>query len=359
MVSNLASNNPVVNISANNRRTKTTQKGNNKKGTDSKLLDSSHVSLLKKQQYYFLGNHSAVKVCEWTKKSLRDNGTCYKEKFYGIRAHMCCQISVSVSFCQNRCVFCWRDLAQTKGDSFDNIDKELIDDPITIATNSVIGQQKLLEGFAGFKGTDMTKFEQSKEPMHYAISLTGEGTLYPYLAEFITELHSKGKTTFLVTNGIYPEALEKLNEKNALPTQLYISVDAPNEELQKKIDRSTVKDSWKKFLKSMSLLKEFKNKTRTTLRITTIKDMNMCDLEGYKSLLDISNPTFIEVKSYMWVGGSRERLDIKNMPTHLETRDFAQKICNITDYKIIDEKKNSRVVLLMKEDFDERIMKFD
>ena len=128
---------------------------------------------------------------------------------------------------------------------------------------------------------------------------------------------------------------------------------------KKKIDRPTVQNAWDKFLKSMSLLKQFKNKTRTTLRITAIKDLNMCDLEGYKKLLEISDPIFIEVKSYMWVGGSRERLDIKNMPTHEETKEFAQKICDITDYKIIDEKKNSRVILLMKKDFNGRIMTFE
>jgi len=330
----------------------------NNKGCNSEIISPSHVSLLKKQQYYFVGNHSAVKICEWTKKSLRGEGTCYKEQFYGIRAHLCCQMSVTVTFCQNRCIFCWRDLAQTKGSDFSSVEAELIDMPKEIAENSVIGQQKLLEGFAGFSGTDMKKFEESKNPMHYAISLTGDALLYPHLDEFILELHKAGKTTFLVTNGLAYETLEKLDGKNALPTQLYISVDAPNKDLFEKIDRATIPDAWNRFLTSLKLLNTFKDKTRTTLRITTIKNLNMCDLEGYKKLIEISNPTFIEVKSYMWVGGSRERLRIQNMPTHFETKDFASQICNVTGYKIIDEKENSRVVLLMKEDFEGRIMKF-
>ena len=38
--------------------------------------------LMEKQGYRFIGNHSAVKTCEWTKKSLINKGSCYKQKFY-------------------------------------------------------------------------------------------------------------------------------------------------------------------------------------------------------------------------------------------------------------------------------------
>ena len=64
--------------------------------------------LLEKQQYEFSGDHTAIKVCEWTKKSLRDEGYCYKQRFYGIRSHLCCQMSPAVNFCSHSCVFCWR-----------------------------------------------------------------------------------------------------------------------------------------------------------------------------------------------------------------------------------------------------------
>jgi tRNA wybutosine-synthesizing protein 1 len=60
----------------------------------------------------------------------------------------------------------------------------------------------------------------------------------------------------------------------------------------------------------------------------------------------------------MFVGASRQRLSIENMPRHHEVREFAQQICDHCDYKIIDEQPSSRVVLLMKKDFDGRIMKF-
>ena len=57
--------------------------------------------LLEKQQYAFIGEHSAIKICEWTKRSLKDQGVCYKEKFYGINSHRCCQMTPAVNFCQN------------------------------------------------------------------------------------------------------------------------------------------------------------------------------------------------------------------------------------------------------------------
>ena len=63
--------------------------------------------LLKKQGYRLVGNHSAVKTCEWTRKMIRGQGGCYKYVFYGIRSHQCMQMTTSM-FCASRCKFCWR-----------------------------------------------------------------------------------------------------------------------------------------------------------------------------------------------------------------------------------------------------------
>lgn len=52
-------------------------------------MEKSFANLLKKQQYGVVGRHSAVKVCEWTKKSLVTGNSCYKQKFYGIQSHRC------------------------------------------------------------------------------------------------------------------------------------------------------------------------------------------------------------------------------------------------------------------------------
>ena len=325
---------------------------------ESVLLDRNHVSLLKKQQYFFIGNHSAVKICEWTRKSLRGENFCYKQQFYGIRSHMCCQLSVTVSFCQNKCVFCWRDMAYTSGTSMEDLDQGMVDSAEEIIERSVIAQRKLLEGYAGYDKHDTKKLKESREPMHYAISLTGEGTLYPHLAELILGLHKRGKTTFLVSNGLYPERFEELEKKGALPTQLYISLDAPNKRQFEEIDNPQVPDAWEKLSNTMRLLRKFRDKTRTALRITAIKGLNMDDIDGYAKIIRDADPLFVEIKSYMWVGSSRERLRIENMPRHEETREFSERIGKACGYKIIDEKKESRVVLLAKDDFPGRIMEF-
>jgi tRNA wybutosine-synthesizing protein 1 len=48
----------------------------------------------------------------------------------------------------------------------------------------------------------------------------------------------------------------------------------------------------------------------------------------------------------MFLGGSRQRLTMDNMPSHEEVKEFAEKISEETGYRIADEKEDSRVVLL-------------
>ena len=307
-------------------------------------------SLLKKQHYNLVGSHSAVKVCEWTKKSIRDQDVCYKQQFYGIKSHLCCQCSVTVGYCQNNCLFCWREMEHTIG-----IEMQECDMPDEIFDGLIKGQQKALIGFYGFDKANKEKLNSSKNPMHFALSLTGDALIYPKVNEFIKKLHSENKTTFIVTNGMLPDRLKSIEP----PTQLYISVDAPNEELFIKVDRSVFKDGWERLNKSLEILKELKNKTRTTLRFTLIKDINMVDFDGWANTIKKSDPLFVEIKAYMHVGSSQKRLLKENMPRHNEVKDFSQKMCDMTGYKIIDEKENSRVILLAKGDFDGRIMKFD
>jgi len=218
--------------------------------------------------------------------------------------------------------------------------KEVADDPKEIIDGCIAAQIKLLSGMGGNKDTDMKKFKESREPIHFAISLSGEPTLYPYLSELITELHNRKKTTFLVSNGLAPEVLGTIEP----PTQLYISIDAPNEELFKKVDRTKLKDGWQRLTKTLEILKNIK--TRTVLRITLIKGINDVHPEQYANLITLSDADFVEVKAYMFVGASRQRLSLANMPRHPEVMEFAKEITKYCDYSVVDEKKESRVVLL-------------
>lgn len=186
-----------------------------------------------RQHYKIVGNHSAVKLCTWLKKSIRDEGFCYKQKFYGIQSHRCLQMTPWIGCC-NKCLYCWRTIEKNPlkfGET---------DEPEEIVRLSIEAQRKLINGFPGWEGTNMKKWKEANNPNQVAISLTGEPTLYPKISGLIQEFNKRKFTTFLVTNGQFPERLENLAE----PTNLYISLDAPDKATYKKIDRPSLPDFW-------------------------------------------------------------------------------------------------------------------
>lgn len=72
----------------------------------------------------------------------------------------------------------------------------------------------------------------------------------------------------------------------------------------------------------------------------------MVNPEKYAELIEKADPDFIEVKAYMCVGSSRERLTLDNMPRFDEVKDFARKIGEECGREITNESEVSRVVLL-------------
>ncbi|WP_295615698.1 4-demethylwyosine synthase TYW1 [uncultured Methanobrevibacter sp.] len=288
--------------------------------------------------YRFVGEHghAAAKICHWTRKSMVNEGVCYKEQFYGVQSHRCLQMSPAVPFCNQKCSFCWRDLSQTR------IEWEgEYDDPKTIIEGAIKAQNNLLCGFGGNKKADKKKLEESKKPTNAAISLAGEPTLYPEIDELLAEFHRQDFTTFLVSNGMLPEKLGNLDNE---PTQLYVSLDAPNEKIYKSLCNPQINDAWNKLNNTLELMNSFDS--RTAIRITSVKDKNMINTDGYAELINKANPKFVEVKAYMFVGSSRQRLSLDNMPSNQDVRDFAQEIANKTGRKITKESQVSRVVLL-------------
>ncbi|OQD58144.1 putative wyosine biosynthesis protein TYW1 [Methanobrevibacter arboriphilus JCM 13429 = DSM 1125] len=288
--------------------------------------------------YRFLGSkgHSAVKICHWTKKSILNEGFCYKEKFYGIESHRCLQMSPAVPFCHQKCSFCWRDLSLTKtkwvGD---------YDDPKTIIQDAIHAQNKLLCGFFGNDKADRKKLEESKKPNNAAISLAGEPMFYPDINDLIAEFKKQDFTTFLVSNGVIYEKLANLQNE---PTQLYLSLDAPDKKTYVDLCTPQINDAWLNINKSLETLNSFDS--RTCIRTTCVKHKNMFDHENYAKLIDLANPDYIEIKAYMCVGYSRDRLTLDNMPTFNEVIDFAQKIADLTGREITNDSEISRVVLL-------------
>tara|TARA_Y100000031_G_C8116661_1_gene336206 strand:- start:293 stop:865 length:573 start_codon:yes stop_codon:yes gene_type:complete len=154
-------------------------------------------------------------------------------------------------------------------------------------------------------------------------------------------------TSFLVTNGQQPEMLKKLI--STPPTQTYITLPAPNEEIYKKTCNPHHKDGWQRLIQSLQLLQQF---PRSTIRLSVMKGLNLTNPEQYAQIIKKYPAKFIEVKAVMPVGYAQYRMDYKQMALHEEIMEFSEKIANFLNYKIVAEKKESRVVLIMKEDED-------
>jgi tRNA wybutosine-synthesizing protein 1 len=282
--------------------------------------------------YQIVGNHSAVKTCLWLKKSLKDEGVCYKQKFYGISSHRCLQMTPAL-LCNQNCLYCWRPLELLKG-------FKGWDEPEFIVEESIKAQHRLLSGFHGTEGVNKKKLEEAYSPNQVAISLIGEPTLYPMLPELIEEYRKRGFTTFLVTNGTKPEMVEKVN-----PTQLYLSLTAFDEESHLLLNRPS-KSNWEKILSSLDVMRD--SKSRTVIRLTLIKGYNMDDraIRNYAKLIERAEPDFIEAKAYMYLGYSRLRLKWGNMPEHSDIVEFSKKLAEESGYEVKKDSEPSRVVLL-------------
>jgi len=288
--------------------------------------------------YRIVGRHSAVKVCHWTKSALKGGKMCYKS-WYGIASHRCIQMTPSVQYCNMMCVFCWRFHTLNRVQPYDGE----WDRPEEILVRMIAEQRQLLSGFGGNPNVSRERFSEAMEPKHIAISLDGEPTLYPYLAEFIQLASSRGMTTFLVTNGTMPERLEELLEK-AQPTSLYISLYGPDKETHVKTCKPLIKDSWEKLLKSLEIMGRFS--CRKIIRLTLVKDVNMHSPEKYGALIRVASPDFVECKGYTHVGESQLRLKRENMPSLEEINKFAAELAASIGFIKVAEDEVSRVVLL-------------
>ena len=283
--------------------------------------------------YRIVGNHSAVEICHWTKESLRKGRVCFKEKWYDIKSHRCLEMTPSLIWCTFKCQFCWRPL------QFTICGEPKPDDPKDIIDGCIEQRRLLLTGFKSY--VDIKKWKEAIDPTNAAISLAGEPTLYPRISDLIEEYHRRSMTTFLVTNGTRPDRLEGLQVE---PTNLYISLCAPDKQTHLEVNRPLIQDGWEKLNESLELMKSFS--CRKVIRLTLVKNLNLKDPEKYAKLILKAEPDFIEAKAYFHVGESQKRLPRDAMPFMEDIRKFAQELSDHVGYPIKDEDTASRVVLL-------------
>jgi len=246
------------------------------------------------------------------------------------------EMTPAVPFCTESCHFCWR-LRELSAPKWIGP----VDDPYTIIDECIRARVGLLEGFAG-NPKAREKVWEAERPNQVAISLDGEPLLYPRINELIQYVLDLGMTAYVVTNGTLPDVIENLTE----PTNLYITMAGPNEEVFKRTTNPLIKDAWQKLNQSLMLLNNFS--CTTVVRLTLVRDLNMINPEHYAKILSKANPKFIELKAFMSVGPAREKLPYSAMPMHEEIRAFAEIVADASGYKIKDEHIPSRVVLLQR-----------
>ncbi|MEK6832389.1 MAG: 4-demethylwyosine synthase TYW1 [Thermoproteota archaeon] len=311
------------------------------------------ISQQLKKAKYGVADHSTVELCHWTKKSFKHEGSCYKHKFYGISTHRCMEFSPAGMHCENRCVYCWRPM-----EFYDSLkmEPEKVAEPKEILTKLMEERKKLIMGYYGDSRNDKQRLDESLLPSHYAISLSGEPTMYPKLPELIKYLKSleATKSIFLVTNGQEPDMIQRLQDEDALPTQLYLSTNAADYDSFLKINKPKYSDSWQRWNKTLEMLKHLD--TRTVLRITLIRNYNDQKemIPAFASMLKQASPHFIEIKSYMHIGRSTNRLEHSNMLEMDEVRKFSEEIAKQSQiFSVMDESLVSRIVILQN---DQRVI---
>ncbi|VVC01666.1 S-adenosyl-L-methionine-dependent tRNA 4-demethylwyosine synthase [uncultured archaeon] len=318
--------------------------------SSNKSIPDAMLKLLMRQKYHVAGEHSAAKLCHWADLALKGHDGCYKNKFYGIASHRCLQCTPCLLFCNHACVFCWRFMPEKKM-KFEDVRVERFewDAPEEIADWLISAQRKIISGYGGNKLVARSLYKEAMSPKHVAISLTGEPTMYPRLEELISEFHRRGMTTFLVTNGTFPERVEKWK---TYPTQFYVSMVAPNEKIYVPAIRPASPALWKKYRRTLALMPQIGKKTRTVLRMTLTRGINDSDLGGYAKQIKLAQPHYVEVKSMVFVGGARQEgrgLSPNSMLEMDEVEKIAEELAGMTGYLVSEKHEPSRIALLCRD----------
>ena len=344
------------------------------------MVTPSQAAALKKEGYKLIGTHSAVKLCRWTKHQLRGRGGCYKHTFYGITSYQCMEATPSLA-CANKCmcasalslslcpidfihtccccccclgVFCWRHHKNPVGKEW----RWKTDDPFVIVDEAVKTHVKMIKEAKGIPGVKMDRWREAHRVRHCALSLVGEPIMYPRIDELLGELHHRDISTFLVTNGQHPQAIQTIRPI----TQLYVSVDAPTNESLIAIDRPLFQDAWDRLKESLQALRQ--KGQRTVARLTVVKGWNSDEIEGYAKLIALGHVSLVEIKGVTFCGKSdASNLNMSNTPWHHEVVAIArnlqtelnkmrqeEKDSTLPEYDLACEHKHSCSVLLARVD---------
>lgn len=245
----------------------------------------------------------------------------------------------------------------------------LLDEFKQEAGSSLESSKLIVEKFVTSRDEIIDVHLEAANPKHVAISYDGEPTMYKRLAELISEFRKRNISTFLVTNGTFPERIRKLKESDNLPTQLYVTVAAPDKETYLRVCSSVNPyfpvnaEYWERLNETLGMLASLA--CRTVIRITCVRGVNMIKPELYRKRVRSANPNFLEVKGFSISGNApriSERLGLTSLghkdpsllknalkyaPTHEEMIEFAKNISdNNNVFPILTQSEINRQVLM-------------
>ena len=167
------------------------------------------------------------------------------------------------------------------------------------------------------------------------------------MSEFVQEFKNLSMSTFIVTNGTLPE---RITELDPLPSQLYITLPAPNERIYKQVCRPMIKNGWQKINESLDLVNSLS--CRTVVRLTAIKNLNIGKqyLKDYLDIIKKTNPNFFEIKGFTLQAKAlsiKERLKsdepLKHyFPEYKYLEDLALKFQEMSGFPMIYKNQASR-----------------
>ena len=171
----------------------------------------------------------------------------------------------------------------------------VLDDDITCCIDSKEEIENLVKRELTTPDEIMQAHAEAMHPNHAAISLDGEVMLFPLMSDFVKEFKKRSMTTFIVTNGTLPERIKNLS---VYPSQLYITLPAPNERVYNKVCRPMIKNGWGNIMNSMNLIESLA--CRTVVRLTAVKGLNINDryIDEYIKIVEKANPNFFEIKGF-------------------------------------------------------------
>ncbi len=228
-----------------------------------------------------------------------------------------------------------------------DFNKFKLDDDIKCCINSRSELEVLINRSLTTPDDIMQAHSEAMIPSHAAISLDGEPLLYPKISEYVQEFRNRHMTTFIVTNGTLPEKIEKLDH---LPTQLYVTLPAPNEQIYQKVCRPMIRSGWNKIIKSLDLVESLS--CRTLVRLTAMKNLNIAEkyITEYAKIIEKANPNFFEIKGFTLQAKAlliSERLKNSSQmkdyfPEYEYLEDFALKFEKVSGFPLIYRNKPSR-----------------